>query len=390
MTPRAVAAIAVAAAASVTTGCHPAPPARTAAVTRSALAAAGDVVAAVEQAGALYLVAPDRVTIERGGRIVATAAPPDGAWADAIVMPALDDPGAWVVARTTDGGLWRITADGELEPVHDRLGVPARARSIAAGATTVGIALPDGVAILRDRTHLARFSLDLPGGPGTVLATRDRIALPRRDHVDVWNLQALTHADYAVPGALAAGFLDPDGRGRLVVATRTAVFIEPGAGDPEVRHGDPDGLRRMPAPADVRAIAIAGSRLWVATAGGVFLLDGRAFVRARVEAAATDRLFGLAGGDLVLATPAGVTRLALERTGDDPRWTAEVWPIVERVCARCHGPGGSARVDLTTAAAWRAEHAALVHRVVETRTMPPAGTPLDEAQRRTLAEWLSH
>jgi mono/diheme cytochrome c family protein len=165
------------------------------------------------------------------------------------------------------------------------------------------------------------------------------------------------------------------------------VYVEADRGT--AADADRPGLHRLPAPAGVRAIAIAGARLWIATAGGVFVLDGRAFVRARVEAAATDHLFGLAGGDLVLATPAGVTRLALERTGDDPRWTAEVAPIVGRVCARCHGPGGSAGVDLSTAAAWRAEHAELVHRVVETRTMPPAGTPLDDAERRTLAGWLS-
>jgi mono/diheme cytochrome c family protein len=64
-------------------------------------------------------------------------------------------------------------------------------------------------------------------------------------------------------------------------------------------------------------------------------------------------------------------------------------PIFERVCAKCHRPGGAARVDLSTVAAWRAERAELVHRVVETHTMPPAGTPLADAERRALTGWLS-
>ena len=375
--------------------CRPAAPARPAAVARTALAPAGDVIAVAEAGDALYLVAPDRVTIERGGRAVMTVPAPDGRWAEAVTMPALDDRGAaspatWVVARTTTGGLWRITLAGELEPIHDRLGLPPRVRAIAADAATIGIALDDEVAILRDRTHVARFSteaLGMRGAPGPVVATGGRIALRRGAHLDVWSLADLTHVDYTIPGALAAAFLEPRGHGTLVVATPAALFIE-AAG----------GLRRVPAPAELRELAVAGSRLWVATAREVFLVDDHTFVRTGVEAAAADHLFGLANGDLLLAGPAGIARLSIDHTSDhtsdhaeaDSRWIAVVEPIVLRVCAKCHRPGGSAGIDLSTPAAWRAEHAELVHRVVETRTMPPAGTELGEADRRVLAEFLLH
>ena len=99
-------------------------------------------------------------------------------------------------------------------------------------------------------------------------------------------------------------------------------------------------------------------------------------------------LFGLGDGDLVVATAGKLTRLALG--DDDPRWSAAVRPIFERVCARCHQPGGSAGVDLSTAARWRGARRELVHRVVEARTMPPPGIQLDEAERRALAAWLAH
>ena len=375
--------------------CRPAAPARPVALARTALPAAGDVIAVAEAGDALYLVAPDRVTIERGGSVVTAVPAPDGRWAEAVTMPALDDlgaasPGTWVVARTTTGGLWRITGAGELEPVHDRLGLPPRARAIAAAAATIGIALDGEIAILRDHMHIARFSPEALGArdaPGAVIAAGRRIALRRGAHLDVWNLADLTHVDYTVPGAFAAAFLEPAGRGKLVVATPAALFIEAA-----------EGLRRLPAPAELRGLAAAGSRLWVATASGLYVVEDRAFVRTGIEAAAADHLFGLANGDLVVAAPSGLTRLSIDPAPDrasalaeaDSRWNAEVRPIFQRVCAKCHLPGGRAGVDLSTPAAWRAEHAELVERVVEARTMPPAGVELDEADRRTLATWLLH
>ncbi|HEX4419529.1 MAG TPA: c-type cytochrome [Kofleriaceae bacterium] len=382
-------------------GCHARPPAQLADVARTPLATAGALVAAVELAGALYLFAPDRATIERGGTPIVRIPAPDGAWADAVTMPALDDTGTWVVARTTTGALWRITATGELEPIHDLLGLPPAIRAIGSGAGTVGLALDDGVAILRDRAHLARFpdaaqatgpaagpsvahapspAAAAPAAGPSITASRDRIALRRGTDIDLWSLGDLTHASYRVPGAIAAGFTDPAGRGTLVVATPGALFVEaPGTASAE--------LHRIAAPAQIRTLALAGSRVWIATISGVFVLDGDRFTRARVETAATDHLFGLAGGDLVLATPASLTRLTIQRD-DDPRWTAEIAPVFQRVCARCHRPDGDAGVDLSTPAAWRTERRELVHRVLETRTMPPAGTPIDAADRKALADWL--
>jgi hypothetical protein len=79
-----------------------------------------------------------------------------------------------------------------------------------------------------------------------------------------------------------------------------------------------DGLRALAALAALQALAIAGSRVWVATAAGMFLVDGGRFVRTGADAAAEPHLVGLASGDLVVASPPGVARLSLDRGDDDP------------------------------------------------------------------------
>jgi len=98
-------------------------------------------------------------------------------------------------------------------------------------------------------------------------------------------------------------------------------------------------------------------------------------------------LIGAPSGDVWLAD-AGVKKLSLVHAVDDSRWRHEVQPVFARVCAHCHMPGGSADVDLSTAASWTAEHDELVRRVIATRTMPPAGTPLSDSDRAALAKWL--
>jgi mono/diheme cytochrome c family protein len=70
------------------------------------------------------------------------------------------------------------------------------------------------------------------------------------------------------------------------------------------------------------------------------------------------------------------------------RWQAQVAPVFQRVCAHCHLPDGEAGIDLSTVASWNRARGEIVHRVLETRTMPPAGTELSDADRNALAAWL--
>src|SRR5439155_23435796 len=93
-------------------------------------------------------------------------------------------------------------------------------------------------------------------------------------------------------------------------------------------------------------------------------------------------------GDAWLATLHGLVRVSPGGTHDDPMWQAQVAPVFQRVCSHCHLPGGDAGIDLSTPGSWIAERDEISRRVLVTRTMPPAGTDLSDADRAALATWL--
>jgi mono/diheme cytochrome c family protein len=148
----------------------------------------------------------------------------------------------------------------------------------------------------------------------------------------------------------------------------------------------------------VERIAVAPGRIAIALADRTELWDLAALTRRRFALHAQTLAFrdasslvatsGTAvyveqGGDLV---PARIVIAAAR--ADDPQWRADVAPVFARVCAHCHLPGGDAGVDLSTPAAWTTERTELRRRLFETRTMPPAGTELTDAERAQLAHWL--
>jgi mono/diheme cytochrome c family protein len=314
--------------------------------------------------GALYVFWPDRAAIMRGGRTAAVRTP-GAAWAGAAAAPALDGEGTWVVGRTTAGGLVRVMPNGDLEPVEDRLGLPARVRSFAATGATIA-ALHDGLAIVRDR-HVLAF-----GEPrrGDVIAGGDRLAVRDGARLQVWNLARMTRVRYEVPAARAAVFVGA----RLAVATDDDIFIE-----------SDRGMRPLRAPGRIRAITASGAHLWLIASSTLYRLDGARFTRVS-SAVDADALFALASGDVALVSPTALQRITVAR--GDATWDARVRPIFDRVCAACHLPDGRAGVDLSTAASWSTHRAVLVERVVTTRTMPPPGVALSDEDRRALADYL--
>ena len=345
-------------------------PVHDATATRSDLPARA-VVAAAQQGDALYLFERDRAAIARAGNAIATVRPPVGEWKSAATVPAFDGEGTWVVARTSAGALWRITAAGDLEPVEDRFAASA-VTAIGAAASTIAVAVADGIAVLRDRAHVARYALPRPD---ELAVGRDRVALRRGDAIELWNLAAGARSTFEVPDAQSIAFVDAAHEPRLVVVTASALYVE--------RAGT---LRKLGVPGTLASATVAGARIWLRS-DALYALDGGAL--ARVADAPAGQLFGLANGDVVISTREHAQRLSLTPPAD-ARWDANVRPIFQRVCARCHLPGGEADVDLSSLQSWQAESAELVHRVVETRTMPPAGTELSEHDRAALAAWLRH
>lgn len=110
----------------------------------------------------------------------------------------------------------------------------------------------------------------------------------------------------------------------------------------------------------------------------------------RTDARAVGALFGSPGGSVWVAPPHGgaLAHYQIDVSAEDVAWNERVAPVFQRVCSHCHLPGGDAGIDLSTVAAWNAERAEIVRRVMVTRTMPPAGTELADGDRAALAGWL--
>jgi mono/diheme cytochrome c family protein len=342
------------------------------------------------------VLAPDRALVLRGGTLAATIPAPHR-WRAGATIAALDGEGAWAVGVDDSGRLYRITLAGDLEDITDRFRISG-IRAVAAGGTTTVFGLPDGVAVTGDGLHELRAEL---AGPEALAASKGRIALTGAQGVVVWDLdrqRAQTYPVHARAVALAGG--------RLAVAEADRVLVEEGhaadrsPGDraapaaADRSHADRSPADRGAArtlhalPLAATQLAAAGSRLWI-LADGLYALDGESLQRARVAVPAAARLFGAPNGDVFLAADGRVERISIDAAADDPAWRANVQPVFARVCAHCHLPGGDAGIDLSTAAAWRGEHAELVRRVLVTRTMPPAGTDLSPSDRDALARWLT-
>ena len=341
-------------------GSAPKPPAVPAVATKLP-ASVGDVVGVAEVGDATIVLDHDHAFVVRGGAVAAQVEAPHH-WRAGATVAALDGEGAWAVGITDDGRLYRITLAGDLEDITDRYQLTG-VRALAGAGTTTAFALADGVAITGDGIHEMRAKL---APPRAVAASKGRVALLDDHGVAVWDLEARASRTYPL-AARQIAFIG----GRLAAATRDGVYV--------------DGTGTLPLAG--AQIASAGTRLWILTGDALYALDGTSLRRADVTIPHRARLFASSGGDAWLATPGALVRTSLEV--DDPSWRAQVAPVFTRVCAHCHLPGGSAGVDLSTAASWHADHDELARRVLVTGTMPPAGTDLTAADKDALRAWLT-
>ena len=336
------------------------------ALVREPLPVAGRV---VELADTTFVFGGKTVTVLRGGAVAARSDAP-AEWRGATTIAAPDGNGRWVVGTTADGELWHVTPSGEIEAERDRLGlagIPVTA--VDAAGSTVAALLANGIAVTTDGVHMARIELD---HPVALAAARGRLAIATRSAVEVWDLVHSTRVSYAIANARIA-FVDAElETSRLAVADDRRLYLERGG-----------ALHRVASATPIRALVAAGSHLWV-LADHLYLLDGGHLAQTDADATAGE-LRGSRTGDVWL----GAARYSLVRTDDDPAWHAQVAPVFQRVCAHCHLPGGSADIDLSTPATWHAERDEIARRVIVTRTMPPAGTDLGDADRKALEAWLA-
>jgi len=357
-------------------------PAATANASVLAQLAVGCDVGIVTQGGAIYVFDHDQASVIRNGEVIARAGMPGmngkpAAWEAAAAIAAPDGK-RWAVGLA-GGGLWRVTTSGELESVDDRLGIAgARVLAIAGSGGTFAIGLTDGVAVSRDGHHLMRFGRE---SAEHVAAARDRVALAHGDTVDVLDLVHGTQVSYRVGHVDALAFLDAGTeQPRLVVATEGVVYL-----------AERGTLRKLALPASPRQVAASGSRLWMLGDGNLYSIASSPLRVAVTLDRAGAHIFSTSAGDVWLATGAVAGKLQRYSLDGDMRagWQAVVAPIFDRVCSKCHRPGGSAEIDLSTLGAWLEQADSLRHELLA-RSMPPpeAEVQLTDADRLALERWL--
>lgn len=366
----------VALAALAAAACSPRAPAETrATVTSTQVVRASATIAVAAHDDTVYVFTPERAEVVARGTTVARApAPSGGTFVDAAAIPGPDGE-RWVVAIAA-GRAWRVAPTGELEELGARLGLgDARVLAIASDDRGFAIGLADGLAVSRDGRHVSRFT----GDPATRVAIAgDLVAAIDGERVALRDLAAGTQVVFHVPGLQRLGFLaGAEPHPRLVATTARDVYL--------LERGT---LRRQATPRHLSDLAIARDRVWLLADGRLHVLDHHTLAAADPDITGA-RIFAAPDGDVWLARGAELTRYDTSTRVDQQDWQARVAPVFERACAKCHRPGGEADFDLSTPAAWGAARAT-VRRVLDSRDMPPAGSPpLDAADRAALEAWLS-
>jgi hypothetical protein len=280
-------------------------------------------------------------------------------------LPAADSNmgGTWLVGVDGNGRLWRLHG-AVFEDVSSRYGLGDVRDVCAAGASIVfrldhELAVADGRRVTR---HLISLD-DLACGPGRAVG---------RSQGKIVALDLARRSLRSFPlDAIAAAV---DGRGRVVAATRRALYVE-----------DQRGLAlRYLAGDELRDLTGGGGRVWFSDGARLGALDDDRLAISEPLLLPSARLQGSASGDVWAL---GGAPLRFGRDGD--RWASLVQPVFARACADCHLPGGAAGVDLSSSAAWSARRKLVEERVLVKRSMPPDGHPLAERDRQAIRDWLN-
>lgn len=340
-------------------------------------------VAAVAESGEELAVFGDHgASVFAGGALIATDASVT-AWTQAAAIPAPDGNGSWIVAIDGNGRLHRMRGRSVLEDVSARWGLSqARVLDVASmglgrvifavdqGASSHAVALADGDRVAR---------IDLPftrvvGGGGRAAGLGDvaaetpllRALRPSRDVDETWSLRD-------------AELVAMDGSGRLYAATPRAVYREDDSGRLHEVFEATVG--------PIHGLAASDGRVWFAEGAELGIVEHdrvAATTGANVDAKA--KLVASPTGDVwAIGASGALTRYGTVRAAS--AWQASIAPIQARVCGGCHGPNGSAGVDLSSAARWDGKRAAITKRVLEEKSMPPPGADLTDDERRAIAAW---
>jgi mono/diheme cytochrome c family protein len=335
----------------------------------TAVADAGSVVAVFGDAGA---------TVLSSGAVVATDRSVTD-WVDALPIRGADGSPRWIVGIDGKGHLHYLRGLSSFEDVSARYGLD--------GQRVLGAAMFDGarVGFLLDREiavadgrRVTRYGVPAfaallgGGGTGAGVGTDAVTVFDARMMARTYPLRGVTHAA-----------IGPDGR--VYAATPRALYAATERGELALVY-DAGGD-------SLHGLVASGDHVWFADGAELGVVDGERVSETHGAQVAPDaRLAPSPSGDVWVIAAGALQRFARA----DPEsalgatWSATLAPIFARSCSSCHLPGGVSGTDLSSAEAWQSERRAIRDRVVESKTMPPEGHALSDADRDAIRAWAEH
>jgi mono/diheme cytochrome c family protein len=347
----------------------------------------GKVSAVVESEGTVVAFGDHGATVLSSGALVGVDRSATS-WRTATTIPAADGSGRWIVAVDGDGKLRRLRNGSTLEDVGARYGFANAALidvadfgngfvgflgTAAGGAPFAAIA--DGKSITR---YDAGFRA-LAGGDGKGAAMES-------EAIRFFDPSAKQDLVFDLSGVRLVA-VDP--HGRLYAATEHELYEENARGELSLRYETAGSIH---------GLTPSGERIWFADGGDLGTIEPNdgVFVTKDLKLGGDAKLAPSASGDVWAVAGGALSRFSrADAAAPAPnvdavraqQWTSDVQPVFARRCAACHMPGGASGVDLSTFDAWSAKKALIRKRVVETRSMPPKNSPIDDADRAAIEAW---
>lgn len=319
----------------------------------------GKVQAVAESGEDLFVFGSTGAHILSGGSLVNSDASIKS-WRGATTIPAADGNGVWIVAIDDHGRLYRVRDRSTLEPVSARFGLEkSDVRSVMTmGPARIAFATSNALAIV-DGDRAARYdyafsSVACGGGHGAGI---------RGGAVVVFDPFRGVDRTYD----LDARFVAVDGAGRAIAANERAIWR------------DENGALKLRYRGEIEGIATSAENVWFSDRGALGVLD-----RGVSSTSIRGALIGSPSGDVWTLRDGTLARYSMTTSA----WST-IAPIFSRVCSGCHGPSGSADLDLSTAARWESNRGVIEKRVLIEKTMPPSDHPLTDGERASIAAFLA-
>jgi hypothetical protein len=333
----------------------------------TAVADAGRVVAVFGQAGA---------TVLSSGAVVARDASITS-WVDAQAIHGADGAACWIVGVDGRGRLHYVRGLSSLEDVSSRYGLDGRrVRGVAMLDPKRVAFLLDGEIAVADGARVTRFgvpplrAIEAGNGSGAGVGTDVVVSFDGSMSARTFPLRGVTAA---VVGS----------EGRLYATTGRALYASTPQGDLALLYDA--------AAETLHGLAASGDHVWFADGAELGTVDGdRVYETNGLHLAPRSALAPSSSGDVWVLSGGSLQRFARAdpEAALGPRWSSSLAPVFARACASCHLPGGISGTDLSSPEAWHSERAAIRRRVVDTRTMPPEGHELSDADRAAIRAWL--